>query len=103
MIAKTGIVVDVAAAPVAILAGGMSWQWLVGRTTPWARFLGTEAPPIAFVGSDAVPTPFRAPSATRPAAARARAIDVAEFLCASRRLQRDQQVLDQIVRMLEAA
>ena len=31
------------------------------------------------------------------------AIDVAEFLCASRRLQRDQQVLDQIVRMLEAA
>jgi len=54
-------------------------------------------------GSDAVPTPFRAPSATRPAAARARAIDVAEFLCALRCLQRDQQVLDQIVRMLEAA
>jgi hypothetical protein len=70
---------------------------------PWARFLGTEAPPIAFVGSDTVPELFRAPSATRPAAARARAIDVAEFVCASRRLQRDQQVLDQIVRMLEAA
>jgi hypothetical protein len=103
MPAKTRIVVDVAAAPVAILAGGMSWQGLAGRTTPWARFLGTEAPPIAFVGSGAVPTPFRAPSATRPAAARARAIDAAEFLCASRRLQRDQQVLDQIVRMLEAA
>jgi len=35
--------------------------------------------------------------------ARARAIDVAEFLGASRRLERDQQVLDQIVRMLQAA
>src|SRR5215472_5227087 len=45
MPAKTRIVVDVAAAPVAILAGGMSWQWLAGRTTLWARFLGTEAPP----------------------------------------------------------
>jgi len=104
MPAKTRIVVVVAAAPAAILAGGMSWQWLAGRTTPWARFLGTEAPAIAFVASDAVPTPLRAPSATRPAAAaRARAIDAAEFLCASRRRQRDQQVLDQIVRMLEAA
>src|SRR5262249_43506889 len=101
MPAKTRIVGDVAAAPVAILAGGMSWQWLAGRTTPWARFLGTEAPPDRICRQRHCAQ--AAPSATRPAAARARAIDVAEFLFASRRLQRDQQVLDQIVRMLEAA
>jgi predicted CXXCH cytochrome family protein len=52
MPAKTRIVVVVAAATVVVLAGGVSWQWLAGRTTPWARFIGTDAAPLAFVGSD---------------------------------------------------
>jgi predicted CXXCH cytochrome family protein len=52
MPAKTKIVVVVAAATVAVLAGGVSWQWLAGGNAPWARFLGTDAAPLAFVGSD---------------------------------------------------
>jgi hypothetical protein len=84
--------------PAACLGNGSQGGPRYGRV-----FSARKPRPIAFVGSDTVPKPFPAPSATRPAAARARAIDVAEFLCASRRLQRDQQVLDQIVRMLEAA
>jgi len=52
MPAKTRIVVVVAAATVAVLAGGVSWQWLAGGNPPWARFLGTDAAPLAFAGSD---------------------------------------------------
>ncbi len=52
MPAKTRIVVVVAAATVAVLAGGTSWQWLAGGNAPWAHFFGTAAAPLAFVGSD---------------------------------------------------
>src|SRR5262249_17863144 len=52
MPAKTRVVVVVAAATVAVLAGVVSWQWLAGGNAPWARFLGTDAVPLAFVGSD---------------------------------------------------
>jgi predicted CXXCH cytochrome family protein len=52
MPAKTRIVVVVAAATVAVLAGVVSWQWLAGGNAPWAHFFGTAAAPIAFVGSD---------------------------------------------------
>ena len=52
MPAKTRIVVVVAAATVAVLAGGVSWQWLAGGNPPWARFLGTDAAPLAFASSD---------------------------------------------------
>jgi len=52
MPAKTRIVVVVAAATVAVLAGGVSWQWLAGGNAPWAHFFGTAAAPLAFAGSD---------------------------------------------------
>jgi len=51
MPAKTRIVAVVVSAT-AVLAGGVSWQWLAGGNAPWARFLGTAAAPLAFASSD---------------------------------------------------
>ncbi len=53
MPARTRNVVVVAAAILVVVAGGISWQWLAGRNTPWGRLLGTGAAPPAFVGSEA--------------------------------------------------
>jgi predicted CXXCH cytochrome family protein len=52
MPARARIVVGVAAAAVAVLAGGAAWQLLAERNTPWARFFDSAATPLAFVGSD---------------------------------------------------
>src|SRR5262249_3247401 len=52
MPAKTRVVVVVATATVAVLAGGVSWQWLAGGDAPGGRFLGTDAAPPAFAPSD---------------------------------------------------
>ena len=52
MPARARILVGVAAAAVAVLAGGAAWQLLAERSTPWARFFGSAAAPLAFVGSD---------------------------------------------------
>ena len=53
MPARARIVVGVAAAAVAVVAGGAAWQLLAERNTPWARFFGSAAAPLAFVGSEA--------------------------------------------------
>jgi len=52
MPARARIVVGVAAAAVAVLAGGTAWQLLAERNTLWAGFFGSAAAPLAFVGSD---------------------------------------------------
>jgi hypothetical protein len=52
MPARARIVVGVAAAAVAVVAGGAAWQLLAERNTPWAHFFGSAASPLAFVGSD---------------------------------------------------
>jgi predicted CXXCH cytochrome family protein len=52
MPARARIVIGVAAAAVAVLAGGAAWQLLAERNTPWARFFDSAATPLAFVGSD---------------------------------------------------
>jgi len=52
MPARARIVVGVAVAAVAVVAGGAAWQLLAERNTPWARFFGSAATPLAFVGGD---------------------------------------------------
>src|SRR5262249_56639672 len=50
MPAKTRVVVVAAVATVAVLAGGVSWQWLAGGDAPWARLFDTAAAPPPLSG-----------------------------------------------------
>jgi len=52
MPARTRNLTVIAAATAVVLAGALSWAWLAGGNSQWARFLGRSDPALAFIGSE---------------------------------------------------